>query len=317
VLAVLNGLLLALIGVTIPEGGTFSAVFSKVGADLCPMVLAALGMTGIILTGAIDLSIGSIIAVAATVFGVLVAHEQPPAVCFGACFGTAWLLSMANGWLIRGLRLPAIIVTLGGLTFYRGVAAIVASLLSPADAPFRGTLYVEAGADVIWAYNGPGEVYPGWILGVVVALAVVWEWNAYVPRTWIALGNSEEACRLQGLHPGRVQQSAFLVGGIFVGVAAVVAASGVKTIVPEKMVSGLELQIIGAVVVGGTNIFGGEGSYLGTVLGCFFFYFVSQALLYLHIPEHYAQVVIGATVVAVIGVDCLLHRRAKLMEELR
>jgi ribose/xylose/arabinose/galactoside ABC-type transport system permease subunit len=316
-LVVLNVALLTAIWLSIPEGGTFTSVFTKVGVDICPLVIAALAMTGIILTGAIDLSVASIIAVSATVFGVLVAREQHPFVCFSACFATAWTLSMVNGWLIRGLRLPAIIVTLGALTFYRGVAAIVASLLSPADRPFRGTLYVDAREGVTWSYDGPGEMYAGWILIAVVALAFIWEWNARTPRTWLALGNSEEACRLQGLHPGRVLQSAFFVGGIFIGIASVVAASSVQAIVPEKMVSGLELQIIGAVVVGGTNIFGGEGSYLGTILGCFFFYFVSQLLLYLHIPEHYAEVVIGATVIAVIGVDCLLHRRAKLIEELR
>ena len=315
VLVIGNLLLLGWIALRIPEGGSFGVVLSNMGVDLCALVLVALAMTGVIGSGSIDISVSSILAVGATVFGILVSHSLHPVLCFTVAFLTAWSLSMANGYLVRALRLPAIIVTLGALTFYRGVAAILASLFT--NGAFLGPLYIVSGDEGEYDYSGPGFHYPGWILIGVVTVAIVWEWNARRPRTWLALGGSEEACRLQGLSPGKTLQSAFFVAGLFLGVAAIVAGSGRATIVPEKMAWGLELHAIGAVVVGGTNIFGGEGSYTGTVLGCLFFYFLRQGLIYEGISDHYTEVVLGATILGVIGFDCWLHRGAKRMEELR
>jgi ribose/xylose/arabinose/galactoside ABC-type transport system permease subunit len=237
-------------------------------------------MTGIIFTGAIDISIGSIIVVAGTVFGILVHHGISPLACYAAYLFTAWALSMANGWLVRGLKIPAIIITLAGLAFYRGLALVVADLGIP---HFSGNISV---ADE--AYHGPGKIYAGWILLVIVAAALIWEAFARLPRRWLALGSSEEACRLLGLLPGRILQSAFCVGGIF----------------------------LGAVVLGGTNIFGGEGSFAGTILGAGFLYFTSQLLVYAGVSPYFQEAATGALIVAVIGLDCALHRRRKLLEEL-
>jgi ribose/xylose/arabinose/galactoside ABC-type transport system permease subunit len=298
----------------IPPGGSFAAVLEKLGPDLAPTMLAALGLTGIVQAGAIDLSIGAVVAVAASVFGVLAVHDAPPPLAWLACLATAWALAAANGWLVRHLRLPAIIVTLGGLVFYRGIAAIVAEL---GVEGYSGILYLESRVYGPDAYQAPGRLHAGWILLGAALAALAWEWSAALPRRWLALGSSGEACRLQGLRPAAILQSAFSAGGLFLGLAALTAATRVQAIQPESMLRGFELDVIGAVVVGGTNIFGGEGCYAGTILGCSFFYLLSQLLTYAGISEYYRQVVIGGAIIAVIGADCLLHRREKLLEELR
>jgi rhamnose transport system permease protein len=303
-----NLVLLVAILLLIKQGGSFREVLSQAGPNIAPVAMAGLGLTGIIFTGAIDLSIASILAVAGTVFGVLVYHGVAPLPCWAACFVTAWALSLWNGWLVRRLKIPAIIVTLAGLAFYRGLALVLADLAIP---NFGGNISIPGDA-----YHAPGKLYAGWMLLIVVGAAAACELFAKSPRRWLALGNSEEACRLQGLSAGAIVQSAFGAGGVFLGLAAVIASTQVLSIEPARMALGFELQVIGAVILGGTNIFGGEGSYAGTVLGAFFLYLILQVLIYAGASAYFQEAITGAIIIGVIGLDCALHRKRKLLEEL-
>ena len=107
------------------------------------------------------------------------------------------------------------------------------------------------------------------------------------------------------------------MSGIFLGLAALTYTSNRLTIEPNRMALGFELQVIGAVVLGGTNIFGKEGSYAGTALGGAFLYLIGQAMLYAGVSEYWQNALRGALIIAVIGFDCALHRRRKMMDELR
>ena len=303
-----NVALLIAIRLLLKEGGSFSEVLVRAGPNVAPVVLAGIGLTGIIFAGALDLSIASVIAMAGTVFGILVYRGADPLVCYAGCFGTAWGLSMLNGYLVRSLKISAIIITLAGLAFYRGLALITADLAIP---NFGGNISVHDDA-----YHGPGKVYAGWILLLALVVAAVWENFAQTPRRWLALGNSEDACRLMGLHPPRILQGAFFAGGLFLGLAALIYVTRIQAIEPSRIALGFELQVIGAVILGGTNIFGGEGSYAGTVLGAFFLYFVLQFLVYAGVSPYFQEVVTGAIIIGVIGLDCALHRRRKMLEEL-
>jgi ribose/xylose/arabinose/galactoside ABC-type transport system permease subunit len=137
-----------------------------------------------------------------------------------------------------------------------------------------------------------------------------------MPRRWLALGSSEEACTLMGLRPERILQSAFAVSGLFLGLGSLLYVTRVQAIEPSRIALGFELQVIGAVVLGGANIFGGEGSYGGTILGAFFLYLISQVLTYAGASPYSQEAIAGAVIVLVIGMDCALHRRRKLIEEL-
>ncbi len=304
-----NALLLVWIAAQLREGASFRAVLAQAGPDCAPVLLASLGMTGIVCSGAIDLSVGSVIAFAGTLFGVCVHLGASPATCYAVLFLTAGGLSFVNGALVRALGIPAIIVTLGALPLYRGLALIVADLTIDG---FSGNVSVPDDA-----FHLPGKFYAGSIALVAVVVAIVWEASAETPRRWLARGNSPAACRLQGLDSGRILLSAFAVGGVFLGAAALVAVTQIQAIEPARMMRGFELTVVGAVVLGGTNIFGGEGSYLGTILGAFFLYFAQQALIYSGVNPYAREVVIGGAIVLVIGADCLIGRRAKLEEELR
>lgn len=308
-LAVGNLALLAFIAIMLRDAGSFGQALARAGPNVAPIVLAALGMTGLVYCGAIDLSVGSIVAVAGSVFAILVHREAPAGIAFAACLATGLGLSLLNGAIVRVLGIPAIIVTLAGLPFYRGAALILSEAAIP---HFSGNLSIYEEA-----YHVPGRGGAGWILFSVLLAALVWEACAKTPRRWLALGCSEEACRLLGIKPGGVLLSAYFVSGLFLGLASLIHVTRVQSIEPARMALGFELEVIGAVVLGGTNIFGGEGSYLGTVLGAFFLYLIAEALIYAGVSPYYQEVVTGGVILSVIGINCALGRPRKLIEELQ
>jgi ribose/xylose/arabinose/galactoside ABC-type transport system permease subunit len=308
-LAAANLVLVGLIAATLEPGASVAAVFSSLGRHAGPVVIAGLGMTGILFAGAIDLSVGAVVAVAASVYGVLVAHDAPPFAAHAACAGAAWALTALSGILVRMTGLSPLIVTLAGLALYRGVALIIAEV---GIDDFSGNVTVHDES-----YQRPGAVHANAITCAVVALTLIWARTARTPRLWMALGGSVEACRRQGLDAGRLMSGAFAVSGLFVGVAALLLATRVQAVEPARIALGFELRVIGAVVLGGTSIFGGEGSFAGTVLGAFFLFFLEQSLSYAGVSPYYRDVATGGTIVLLIGVDCLFHRGAKRLEEVR
>jgi ribose transport system permease protein len=307
-LVVANGLLLFAIAVLLKEGGSFADVLRRCGSDVAPNLLSALALTGIIYTGSIDLSIASIIALSGAIFGISVQKGIGPFPAFAICAGVAWLLLAFNGWLIRITKVPAIILTLAALPFYRGLALISADTFVR---NFSGNISIQNEA-----YHLPGKQYATALLFCGVVVALLFEQFGKTPRLWLALGNSEEACRLSGLNPGRIGMSAFALSGFFLALAALIFVTRIQAVEPARMALGFELQAIAAVILGGTNIFGGEGSYLGTMLGALFLYLTSQVLVYAGASAYIQEALSGAIILAVIGIDCALHRKAKLMEEL-
>jgi ribose/xylose/arabinose/galactoside ABC-type transport system permease subunit len=303
-----NALLLGLIWISLKPGSSFAEVLLRTPADIAPVTLAAFALTGIIFTGAIDLSIASMTALAGTIFGALVTHGYGPAVSFSACLCVAWALMALNGFVISRSGMPAIIVTLAGLPLYRGIALILADMVVP---NFSGNISVQQEA-----YHLPGKSYAPVILLLGIVAVLLSENFARHPRLWLALGNSAEACNLVGVDPRRVLNSAFWISGLLFGLSALVYVTRVQAVEPARMALGFELQVIAAVILGGTNIFGGEGSYLGSLLGALFLYLISQLLIYAGASAYLQDALSGAIILLIIGIDCALHRRAKLMEEL-
>ena len=308
-------LLLVIFACLLP-GDTFAGALSRLGTvlvdtprNMAPEMLAAIGLTAIIWTGAIDLSIGSVLAVGGAVFAMGYSHEIHPVMCFACCLLAAGGLVASNGLLVRWLKIPALIVTLAGLAAYRGVALVLVNLGVPG---FDGNLTVPEEI-----YRVPGRDWAAWILVAAVGMAIVSELFFRTPRLWLAHGSSSSACRLHGLDLSKLSVTAFLFGGLYVGLAAMLYVSNQQTIDPARMALGFELTVIAAVVLGGTNIFGGEGSFLGTVLGVLFLYLARQTLVYALDDVHARQAFEGALILGVIGFDCVLHRVEHRMEELK
>ena len=311
-----NMALLAGIFACLLPGDTLAGAVSRLGTvlrdtprNMAPEMLAAIGLTAIIWTGAIDLSIGSVLAVCGAVFAMGYSHQAHPVLCFAGCLLAAGGLLATNGLLVRWLGIPALIVTLAGLAAYRGFALVLVNVGVPG---FDGTLTVPEEI-----YRVPGRDWASGILLAAVGAAIVFELTCRRPRLWLAHGSSAAACRLQGLDLPRLAISAFLFGGLYLGLGGILYVSNQQTIDPARMGLGFELSVIAAVVLGGTNIFGGEGSFMGTVLGVLFLYLARQALIYALDDVHARQAFEGALILAVIGFDCVLHRGEHRMEELK
>jgi ribose transport system permease protein len=308
VLALGNAVLIGILASLLDEGASLARVFVGIGRHAGPVLIAAYGLSGVVFTGAIDLSMGSIIAVSGSVFGILVHEGTHPVVVLCATMTTAWALASLNGVAVVILRIPALIVTLAALAIHRGVALIVADL---GLADFSGGIGV--GVDYQWTGSATANV----VLVGASLLALTFGALAKSPRLFLARGDSEDACRLQGVSPRSVILRAFFVHGFFLGLAALVTVSNLRTIEPARIAQGFELDVVGAVVLGGTSVFGGEGSYAGALLGGLFLHFLEQSLIYAGVSPYYRDVVSGLTILSVIGVDCWLHRRARRLEELR
>lgn len=311
-----NGILLLVIFVCLLSGDSLAGATSRLVTvlrdtprNIAPQMLAAIGLAAIIWCGAIDLSIGSVLAVGGAVFAIGYSHDASPLVCFFGCLAVIGGLVAWNGLLVRWLQIPALIVTLAGLAAYRGLALVLVNLGVPG---FDGNLTVP---DEV--FRIPGRDWAGWFLLLAVGGAVWWEIHGRLPRLWLAHGSSPVACRLHGLDVSRLALSAFAFGGFYVGLGGLLYVSNQQTIDPARMALGFELSVIAAVVLGGTNIFGGEGSFLGTVLGVLFLYLARQALIYAFDDPHARQAFEGALILAVIGFDCALHRQEHRMEELK
>ncbi len=263
--------------------------------------IMSLGMTIIIISGGIDLSVGAILA-----FGGLMgtmAMEKgvpiPAAVAIGIVMGLVcgWL----NGFLITRLRIAPFIVTLGTLGIFRGMTLIVSNGLPVHKIPPS------------FSFLGEGSVlkvpFVLWILVVcAVAMHLVLE-HTRLGRYAFAIGSNVEAAVYAGIPVAFHTTAVYAIGGMLTGLAGMIEASRLMTGQPTAG-TGYELQAIAAVVIGGGSLHGGEGSVMGTLVGAFIMGLLSNGSDLLGISPYLQQAIIGAVIILAVTVDELRKRRA-------
>jgi rhamnose transport system permease protein len=264
-----------------------------------PVLIVALGMTLIILTGEIDISVGSVFAIAGVTAGLLAKAGLPmPLVAVAACLVGA-LLGGVNGALVAYVRIPSIVVSLATMVALRD-----------------GLRWATDGA---WVQDLPPgfqwlgltqAAYPFVALVTAAALTVVLAWslrNLAAGRAVFATGSNREAARLAGIHTAVVTFAAFALAGGLTGLAALLNSVRFNQI-PSNAGLGLELKVIAAVVVGGTAISGGRGSIAGTVLGVILLGAIGPALTFLGISAYWERAIQGAIILAAVAGDALRDR---------
>lgn len=266
----------------------------------------ALGQTLIVLTGGIDLANAAIMVLGTMFFARLVAEGTTPALALLAGFAICALLGAVSGGLVTWLNLPPFIVTLGMLT-------VVLAL---------GRLYSQGSS---WPVNDSllnvlGE--GGYLFGQVkvthgMTLAVMMfaiTWYALTKTAWgkhvYALGNDPEAARLTGIHVGRTRFSVYLIAGVIYAFAAWQALGRIPNADPNAFQTG-NLDSITAVVIGGTSLFGGRGSVIGTVVGALIVAVLRSGLTQAGIDSLYQDVATGVLVIAAVAFDQLARRRSR------
>ncbi len=275
---------------------------SDLALNNAPVLIVALGMTLVILVGEIDISVGSQFAVCSVAAGLLARAGVPMPLVPFIVIAIGAMLGALNGFLVGALGLPSIIVTLAMLVAWRDAlrwateGAWVQDL--PPDFQWFGLSAGTARALIVLTAVGL-LVLGGWVLR-----------NLRVGRSIYAVGSDTEAARLAGIDPPLVTFTVFTVTGMLVALAAVLNAVRF-TAVPGNAGTGLELQAVAAVVVGGTAITGGRGTVLGTLIGIALLGTIGTAMTYVGINPFWAKAIQGLIILAALVADAMLARLAR------
>lgn len=268
--------------------------------DASTVGIVAVGLTIVIIGGGIDISIGSVLVASAIMAGLVAQEEVSPwiAVAVGVAGGAA--LGAVNAVLITKLKIPPIVATLATLSIFRGVLTELTKSKLIGGLPSSFT--------VIGQGRLGGVPYPVWImLGLFVLGGLGMRFSGF-GRVVYAIGSNEAAARLSGIMVTRYQALTYVISGSLAGLAGVVFVARNGTVLPTSG-RGLELLVIAAVVVGGTNIFGGEGSIAGTALAAVLLQTITAAMVVLGISTAWQGAVIGATILIGVTIFVFGQRR--------
>lgn len=265
-----------------------------------PVMIIALGMTLIILTGQIDISVGSIFAVCSVVTGLCARSGLPPAAgLLAACIAGA-VCGAINGSLIAFLRVPSIVVTLATMVVLRD------TLRWQTQGSWIGNLP----ANFQWL-GWTQQTFTAATFALVVLLIVLFAFglrHLRVGRIIFATGSNEAAARIVGIPTERVFFSVFTLTGALAGLAAMLNSVRFNQI-PSNSGLGLEMKVIAAVAVGGAAITGGSGTILGTVLGVVLLGSIGTALTFLNVSPYWEKGIQGAIILGAIGINLLGNYR--------
>jgi ribose transport system permease protein len=321
---VLVALIVLVVVAALVEGGTFLSAINlrNIVNQNAAVGIIAVGMTVVIMTGGIDLSVGSAVALSAAV-GIKFLNGQ---IAGGAAEGTAVALALAvvlvcgvaigalNGILITFGRVAPFIATLGGLVAFRSLTKVVCEggqitasgetfeRLGQTGIPIPGTT-TPAG--------NPVEITWGIGLFVVVALAVgfLLRRTAY-GRHVVAVGANERAALYSGISPRAVRMWAYVLMGLCVGLAAVVQGMRFNAVAPQQTGVFYELYAIAAVVIGGTSLSGGKGRVWGTVVGVMILAVITNLLILMNVPSEWQDFVQGVIILVAVLIQRGQNQRA-------
>jgi ribose transport system permease protein len=278
--------------------------FKSVATQSVIVALGALGMTLIIISGGIDLSAASNIALSSVITAYAVNAGVPPLAALVLGILTGGLVGLFNGTLVTRLRLVPFIVTLGMMGIARGMAKWIAGN-QKIDAPMTWVNELMAKSPrPSWLLMAPGVSI---VIIFAVAMAVVLRYTVF-GRHVFAIGSNESTARLCGIRTNRAKILIYTIAGLFCGLSGVMEFSRL-TVGDPTVAVGLELDIIAAVVIGGGSLSGGEGSILGTMIGVLIMSFLRNGCTMMGWPNYIQEIIIGVIIVVAVTLDRLRHRK--------
>jgi ribose transport system permease protein len=262
--------------------------------------ILALGMTVVILKGGIDLSVGSLLALAGALAAGFALSGLPPPLAMGLGVGIAVALGTLQGLLVAYAGLPPFIVTLAGLTAFRGLTLVYTD-----GRPITGLPdpFLFLGNGTLLGIPVPVMVMLSFLLLTHLLLQ-----NTALGRYLYAIGGNEEAARLSGVPVARIKVFAYAYSGLAAGLAALVLTGRLNSAQPTAG-TGFELDAIAAAVVGGTSLAGGRGTAWGTFLGALIIGVLNNGMNLLNVSSFYQLIAKGAVIVLALLVDRLVRRR--------
>jgi len=274
---------------TVDNFGT-SRNFTFMVLDLMPIILVALPMTFIIITGEIDLSVASILGLTSSLMGWFWNHDMSIQTIIPLCVLIGAVAGVLNGFLITGLGLPSLAVTIGTLALYRGLALVVLGDSAVADFPFNFTGWVTG---TLGGGSIPNVLIP------IIALAVVFGVVLHatpVGRSLYAIGANDQAAHFSGIRVARTKFWLYVVSGAVSGLVGVLWTLRYSSARADNG-AGLELAVVAAVLLGGVSIFGGKGSLPGVLAGVVLLTALQNALRLEDVSGQALNIVTGALLV--------------------
>ena len=278
--------------------------FKSVATQSVIVALGALGMTFVIISGGIDLSVASNIALASCVTAYVINAGLSP--WLGLVLGvvTGGVVGLVNGALITSLRVVPFIITLGMMGIARGVAKWMAGN-QKIDAPITWVNELMARSPRPgWLLLAPGV----WLMILFAVLtAVILKYTVF-GRHVFAIGSNEATARLCGIRTNRSKALIYSLAGMFCGLSGVMEFSRL-TVGDPTVAVGLELDIIASVVIGGGSLNGGQGSILGSMIGVFIMSFLRNGCTMMGWPNYIQEIIIGIIIVAAVSLDQFRYRK--------
>ncbi|MGY3900886.1 ribose ABC transporter permease [Aeromonas lusitana] len=260
--------------------------------------IIAVGMTLVILTGGIDLSVGSVLALCGALAASMVAMDLPIAVVVPLTLGAGALLGSISGLIIAKGKVQAFIATLVTMTALRGVTMVYTEG-RPISTGFSD------GADH-FAWLGTGYLFglpaPIWLMAIVFLLAWFMLNHTRLGRYIYALGGNESATRLSGINVDRVKLAVYGLCGMLSALAGLIVTSRLSSAQPTAGM-GYELDAIAAVVLGGTSLMGGKGRIMGTLIGALIIGFLNNALNLLDVSSYYQMIAKASVILLAVMID--------------
>jgi len=274
----------------------------QTATDASFFAIMAVGATIVIVSGGIDLSVGSIYALAGVTMAMLLRGQAPGSaqeviVGLAVCLGIGLLCGLLNGAMVVGLRVHPFIITLGSMWVLRGIAFVASRAES--------ILVPPALTSVAKASLGLGAaLYP---VPMLTMLAVTAAGSVYLTRTVMgrhvfAFGGNAEASRFSGLRVGRIQVGVFALSGLTAGIAAFLGASFYGSASCADA-TGYELYVIASAVVGGASLTGGKGSAVNAMLGALLIVLIRQSIRTLRFDQNYEWIIIGGAIILAVVLD--------------
>nr|WP_243638099.1 ABC transporter permease [Rubrobacter taiwanensis] len=282
---------------------TFTNLFN-VGTQIAVIAILAFGVTFVIISGGIDLSVGSVLALAGIVFGwAAVSAGLPLPLAVAAGLGAGALAGLVNGLLITLGNLPPFIATLAMLSAARGLALVISGGIPISDIPES------------IQYLGSRDLF-GVIPLPVVVMVVMWVITVfilrytYAGRCMYAIGGNEEAARLSGINVFVQKLLVYTLSGLYAGIAGILTTARLASAQPQAGFT-FELDAIAAVVIGGASLQGGVGTASGTLIGAFILGVLRNGLNLMNVSAFWQQVVIGVVIALAVMTDTLRRRRKR------
>lgn len=304
--------LIVLVVIFSVSSGNFLRFDNVMGILLSTAVIGvlALGSTFVIITGGIDLSVGTVMTFSSVMAGVIINFWNVP-MPFGILGGiaTGALCGFASGLAVAKMKIPPFIATLAMMMITKGLSLVISGAKPIYFNDTPAFKEISTGS-VIAKYVIPGLEIPNAVI-IFFALAIVASVilsKTIIGRYNFALGSNEEATRLSGVNTKYWKVVIYTITGIFCGIAGIMMASRLNSAQPA-LGQGYELEAIAAVVIGGTSLSGGQGSILGTVIGALIMSVLTNGLRILSVPQEWQTVIIGLVVLLAVYADILRRRK--------